>query len=124
MQGYPWIDISPDPMIGLAMGAIVAFVLVIAAAAHLVASARASRRWDAADRQADLRDQLEAMRRVGVSPGVRYALALREGLRPETAEERRWVEALRSVRLARLGRVNARLGRLISRAEAAIRAAK
>lgn len=123
---YPWIDISPDPHIGAVLGMIVCAVVAIAATAWLVGHYWTFGRWDAADLQADVRDRMEAMRALGVHPGVRYSLAVAEGFRPETPREERWVLAMKRSRrqVARAERAGRRIDGLLARVEAALRAVR
>lgn len=126
MEAYPWIDISPDPNIGAVLGMIVCAVVAIAGTAWLVGHYWTFSRWDAADHQADLRDQMETMRALGVHPGVRYQLAMVEGFKPESPREERWVLAMKQSRrqVARAERTGHRITGLIARVEGALRSVR
>jgi hypothetical protein len=123
MWSYSWIDISPDPVLGAVLGMIVCAVVAIAGAAWLVGHYWTFGRWEAADHQADLRDQMEAMRQLGVHPGVRYQLAMRAGFKPETEREKRWVLAMKRSRrqVARAERTGRRIDGLVARVESLLR---
>ena len=91
MDLYPWFDVAPNPLLGAAMGLIVAAMLFVACAAKFAGLLWMERRWLAADLQADIRDRMSILKTLGVSPGVRYQLAMEEGLVAETPLELVWV---------------------------------